>query len=88
MGGIDEGHAQPCEVTDLCLTTGTIQVGEGPERNGTTHGNNSGGGGGWGAPEERSIELIERDIQRGYVTPERAASDYGVRIDGVRITRD
>ncbi len=48
----------------------------------------TGGGGGWGAPEERSIELIERDIQRGYVTPERAASDYGVRIDGVRITRD
>lgn len=48
----------------------------------------TGGGGGWGPPEERSIERIQHDLQRRYVTPERAERDYGVRIDGDRILRD
>ncbi len=29
----------------------------------------TGGGGGWGPPEERSIDLIRRDLTRGYITP-------------------
>jgi N-methylhydantoinase B len=41
----------------------------------------TGGGGGWGAPEQRSIELIERDLARGYITAEAAVRDYGARID-------
>ena len=41
-----------------------------------------GGGGGWGDSDERAIELIQRDLDRGYITAESAASDYGVRIEG------
>jgi N-methylhydantoinase B len=37
----------------------------------------TGGGGGYGPPSERPRELIERDLRRGYVTAESAASDYG-----------
>jgi N-methylhydantoinase B len=48
----------------------------------------TGGGGGWGPPEERSIDLIRRDIARGYVTPEGAVRDYGVRIAGDRVGRN
>ena len=36
------------------------------------------GGGGYGDPLERDPELVARDVVKGYVTPERAASDYGV----------
>jgi N-methylhydantoinase B/oxoprolinase/acetone carboxylase alpha subunit len=35
------------------------------------------GGGGFGDPHTRARELVERDIQLGYVSPETAASDYG-----------
>ena len=41
----------------------------------------TGGGGGYGAPAERSLALIERDLRRGYVTQEAAMADYGVRIE-------
>jgi N-methylhydantoinase B len=40
----------------------------------------TGGGGGWGPPAERSLELIKRDLDAGYVTPAAAERDYGVRI--------
>jgi N-methylhydantoinase B len=40
----------------------------------------TGGGGGYGTPSERSLELIQRDLDGGYVTPAAAESDYGVRI--------
>ena len=39
-----------------------------------------GGGGGYGAPRERSIADIERDVRRGYVSRESALGDYGVGI--------
>jgi N-methylhydantoinase B/oxoprolinase/acetone carboxylase alpha subunit len=35
------------------------------------------GGGGYGPPELRDSGLIERDIANGFITPERARSDYG-----------
>ncbi|MDX9821152.1 MAG: hydantoinase B/oxoprolinase family protein [Syntrophales bacterium] len=37
------------------------------------------GGGGWGDPAKRGPELIERDIEDGYVTREGAARDYGYK---------
>ena len=40
----------------------------------------TGGGGGWGPPGERSLELIQRDLDRGYITAEAAEKDYGVTI--------
>ncbi|MGD0486384.1 MAG: hydantoinase B/oxoprolinase family protein [Syntrophorhabdales bacterium] len=39
------------------------------------------GGGGYGNPLEREPETVEADVAEGYVTPERARSDYGVVID-------
>lgn len=40
----------------------------------------TGGGGGYGPPHERDLALIERDLVRGYVTPQAAERDYDVRI--------
>lgn len=39
------------------------------------------GGGGFGDPAERDAALIARDLRLGYITPEGAARDYGVRVD-------
>ena len=41
----------------------------------------TGGGGGYGAPGERPIELVARDVRRGLVSRESARADYGVIID-------
>jgi N-methylhydantoinase B len=41
----------------------------------------TGGGGGYGPPTERPVELVERDVIRGFVSPESAHDDYGVVID-------
>jgi len=40
----------------------------------------TGGGGGYGSPAERAIELIQRDLDAGYVSADAAAKDYGVTI--------
>ncbi len=40
----------------------------------------TGGGGGYGDPAARDIALIQRDLDRGYITPEAAKADYGVTI--------
>lgn len=39
------------------------------------------GGGGYGDPLERDMEFVRLDVELGFVTPERAASDYGVVVD-------
>jgi N-methylhydantoinase B len=41
------------------------------------------GGWGYGDPLERDPELVQEDVDQGYVTAERAREDYGVVI-GVR----
>ncbi|MBI2229260.1 MAG: hypothetical protein HYU46_09185 [Deltaproteobacteria bacterium] len=41
----------------------------------------TGGGGGYGPPSKPSRELIERDLRRGYVTPQAAVRDYRVTMD-------
>lgn len=38
-----------------------------------------GGGGGYGDPRARDPEAVRRDLEDGYVTPEGAQRDYGVR---------
>ncbi|HEV8342035.1 MAG TPA: hydantoinase B/oxoprolinase family protein [Candidatus Binatia bacterium] len=40
-----------------------------------------GGGGGYGPPAKRPIELIQRDVVRGYVSSESAREDYGVVVE-------
>jgi N-methylhydantoinase B len=40
----------------------------------------TGGGGGYGPPSERPIELIQRDLDAGYVFAAAAMKDYGVTI--------
>jgi N-methylhydantoinase B len=41
----------------------------------------TGGGGGYGAPGGRSLALIQRDLDAGYVSAAAAACDYGVKIE-------
>jgi N-methylhydantoinase B len=40
----------------------------------------TGGGGGYGPPERRSLALIQRDLDAGYVSRAAAERDYGVKI--------
>ncbi|WMS43509.1 hydantoinase B/oxoprolinase family protein [Acuticoccus sp. MNP-M23] len=39
------------------------------------------GGGGYGNPHERPADSVRADVEAGYVSAERARSDYGVAID-------
>ena len=41
----------------------------------------TGGGGGYGDPRERPLELVQRDVVRGFVSVESARDDYGVVFD-------
>jgi N-methylhydantoinase B len=41
----------------------------------------TGGGGGYGDPRERPVELVRRDVVRGFVSLESARDDYGVVFD-------
>jgi N-methylhydantoinase B len=38
-------------------------------------------GGGYGAPHEREVERVRRDVMEGWITPARAFEVYGVAID-------
>ena len=40
----------------------------------------TGGGGGYGDPAERPLDLVARDLRRGYITDAAARADYGVTI--------
>jgi N-methylhydantoinase B len=40
----------------------------------------TGGGGGYGAPAQRPLHLIQRDLDAGYVSAAAAAADYGIKI--------
>jgi N-methylhydantoinase B len=53
---------------------GGVQV-----QNGQLISHRCGGGGGFGEPRERNPERVRADVTDGYVSPEAAARDYGVR---------
>jgi N-methylhydantoinase B len=40
----------------------------------------TGGGGGYGAPKQRPLDLIQRDLDAGYVSAAAAEQDYAVAI--------
>ncbi|HCG02730.1 MAG TPA: hydantoin utilization protein B [Chloroflexi bacterium] len=40
------------------------------------------GGGGYGDPLERPLDLLARDLRRGYISREKAEADYGAVFDG------
>lgn len=42
------------------------------------------GGGGYGSPTERDPESVLQDAVNGYITPERALSDYGVHVNALK----
>jgi len=41
----------------------------------------TGGGGGYGDPRKRPVELVAKDVIRGFVSIESALDDYGVVFD-------
>jgi len=41
----------------------------------------TGGGGGYGDPKRRPVELVQRDVIRGFVSRESARENYGVVIE-------
>jgi N-methylhydantoinase B len=40
------------------------------------------GGGGYGDPAARPRELVQQDIEDGYISPEMAATQYGYSFTG------
>jgi N-methylhydantoinase B len=44
----------------------------------------TGGGGGYGPPRERSLQSIERDFIRGYISADAARRDYGFEYEGAK----
>jgi N-methylhydantoinase B len=71
------------ERTPLPAKVDHVMVGEGDQLVFRTW-----GGGGWGDPLTRPIELVQRDVARQFVSPEKAERDYGVVIDRVTGTVD
>ncbi|QTD46007.1 caprolactamase subunit beta [Ottowia testudinis] len=63
-------------VTEVMRSNAIITINPG-ERVGTINP----GGGGWGNPLERPVSDVVHDVKNGYVSPEAAEKEYGVRVD-------
>ena len=72
----DEGAPNAFLDLDPAFTDGLLRMKPGDEIIVET-----GGGGGYGPPSERSRELIERDVRRGYISAEAAEREYGIEIN-------
>lgn len=46
------------------------------------------GGAGYGSPDKRSVELVKRDLARGYISRETAMQDYGLSDSDVKAVLD
>ena len=46
------------------------------------------GGGGWGDPLDRDAIRVRSDVARGQITAEKARSDYGVVVSGIKYELD
>jgi N-methylhydantoinase B len=66
--GTEAERTLPTRQSDVPLTTGTRFVLETP------------GGGGYGDPQARDPQAVRDDVLDGYVTPEAAEQQYGVRL--------
>jgi N-methylhydantoinase B len=67
--GAEAALATPGKATGMLLRRESVVVME------------SAGGGGYGDPLAREPRLVAADVNAGYVSPERARSDYGVVVD-------
>jgi N-methylhydantoinase B len=73
-GGSEIGLATPGKATGMLLREGDVLVMQ------------SAGGGGYGDPLFRDPALVAADVASGYVSSERARSDYGVVVGDARAT--
>jgi N-methylhydantoinase B len=48
----------------------------------------TGGGGGWGDPLTRDPDWVLADVKSGLVSIDRAAADYGIVVDPLRLVVD
>ncbi|WP_102348860.1 hydantoinase B/oxoprolinase family protein [Bacillus sp. Marseille-P3661] len=46
------------------------------------------GGGGWGSPLEREVEKVQLDVKEGYISLEKARTDYGVVLNPTDLSVD
>jgi len=78
------GLAQSGRITVLKAATGELERREKETSYELSAGDlvtvETGGGGGWGAPSDRALDAIQRDVDAGYVSLEMAQRDYGVSI--------
>ncbi len=83
--GVQGGkEAAPGRITIIKAATGKAESGDKENAYPLVPGDlvcvETGGGGGYGAPLARSLELIQRDLDAGYVTAAAAKRDYGVKV--------
>ena len=76
---IRDGHKY--DTKTLFGTVTNSKFSELPLKAGDIFGIAAGGGGGYGDPVERDPSMVERDVNLGYVSIEKAAESYGVVTD-------
>ena len=81
LGGGRDGSGPKIEITHPDgASEGPLKMRARPVAAGTVVETRTGGGGGNGDPKARPFGEVRLDVQRGYVSPDGAWRDYGVRI--------